>query len=129
MGWIYIIIDNFVKYSTDEIAGIKIDESKAAKAGIKIIKKKETEPDYTEISIKGDIFFYKQKGKKDIEILNENGNVPSKNMIEMVKKYISNKTFKKKIDNEYKKELDVSIKKTNEKDKKSKIKKTAPKKK
>ena len=110
-------------------AGIKIDESKAAKAGIKLIKKKETEPDYTEISIKGDIFFYKQKGKKDIEILNENGNVPSKNMIEMVKKYISNKTFKKKIDNEYKKELDVSIKKTNEKDKKSKIKKTAPKKK
>ena len=107
-------------------AGIKIDESKAAKAGIKLIKKKETEPDYTEISIKGDIFFYKQKGKKDIEILNENGNVPSKNMIEMVKKYISNKTFKKKIDNEYKKELDVSIKKTNEKDKKSKIEKLIP---
>ena len=27
MGFIYIIIDNFVKYPTDEIAGIKIDES------------------------------------------------------------------------------------------------------
>ena len=40
-------------------AGIKIDESKATKAGVKLIKKKEkkAEPDYTEITIKGDIFF------------------------------------------------------------------------
>lgn len=27
MGFIYIIIDNFVKYPTDEIVGIKIDTS------------------------------------------------------------------------------------------------------
>ena len=26
MGWIYVIIDNFVKYPTDEICGIEIDE-------------------------------------------------------------------------------------------------------
>jgi len=26
MGWMYVIIDNFVKYPTDEICGIEIDE-------------------------------------------------------------------------------------------------------
>ena len=26
MGWIYVVIDNFVKYPTDELCGIKIDE-------------------------------------------------------------------------------------------------------
>tara|TARA_R100000656_G_scaffold110368_1_gene82379 strand:+ start:316 stop:543 length:228 start_codon:yes stop_codon:yes gene_type:complete len=27
MGWVYITLDNFVKYPTDEIAGIEIDEN------------------------------------------------------------------------------------------------------
>ena len=26
MGWAYVVLDNFVKYPTDEICGVKIDE-------------------------------------------------------------------------------------------------------
>ena len=26
MGWVYVVLDNFVKYPTEEICGIKIDE-------------------------------------------------------------------------------------------------------
>ena len=60
-----------------------------------------------EISIEGKTYFYKhvEEGKKDLEILNEMGNIPSKNIIDNVKEYIFNKTFKRKIDDKYKKEL------------------------
>ena len=26
MGWVYVVLDNFVKYPTEEICGIEIDE-------------------------------------------------------------------------------------------------------
>ena len=72
------------------------------------MKEKVLEKDeYNEISIEGKTYFYKHVGeeKKDLEILNEMGNIPSKNIIDNVKEYIFNKTFKRKIDDKYKKEL------------------------
>ena len=72
------------------------------------MKEKVLEKDeYNEISIEGKTYFYKhvEEGKKDLEILNEMGNIPSKNIIDNVKEYIFNKTFKRKIDDKYKKEL------------------------
>ena len=72
------------------------------------MKEKVLEKDeYNEISIEGKTYFYKHvgEGKKDLEILNEMGNIPSKNIIDNVKEYIFNKTFKRKIDDKYKKEL------------------------
>ena len=55
------------------------------------MKEKVLEKDeYNEISIEGKTYFYKHvgEGKKDLEILNEMGNIPSKNIIDNVKEYI-----------------------------------------
>lgn len=101
---------------------MSLKKEKKKEKKIKIIKKKEKvleEDEYNEISIKGNIFFYKQVGKsrKDLEIFNELGNVPSAGMQDKVKQYLFNKTFKKKVDAEYKKELKQSAEKNKQKEK------------